>query len=587
MLLLAGGPVHVRLAPDGSVAAYTGKVELGQGARTELIQAVAEEMRVGVERVKLVMGDTGLCPDDGGTWGSLTTPQTVPAMRQAAAEARGGGLTAPADWKVLGQSLKNVRGRDIVTGKQKYASDTKVEGMLHAAVVRPPYHRAKLLSVGELPGARVLWEGDLVAVVAADPVTAAAGAAQLKVAWEPGEFAAPPSDAEKLGSFFQTHSTPPVEGPGRYPPLIRKGDARGELERAGKTKESRYWLPYLAHVPMEPRAAVAVWKDGAVEILSGTQAPFSVRSEVAKALGIAESQVRIVVMPPGGAFGGKQRGEVDVEAARLARLAGAPVRVAWTREEEFTAGYHRPAGLVVIESALDSEGKLAAWVHRNYAAGAPGLPTPYDTPHVSCEFHRAPSPVRQGSYRALAATANVFARESHMDEWARELKVEPLAFRRKNIADARLLAVLEQLANVPGGLACTIEKDARIGLRAQVEVRGKEIRVRKLVYVGDYGAVLNPGNLRNQIMGALVMGLGGALFEEVEFEGNAQTSRFLTNYRVPRFSDVPEIEIRLLDHREIEAAGAGEAAIILVAPAIANAVFAATGRRLRSLPLKL
>ena len=338
---------------------------------------------------------------------------------------------------------------------------------------------------------------------------------------------------------------------------------------------------------MEPRAAIAEWKNGGVEIRSGCQAPFAVRGEVARALGIPEDKVRIIVSGPGGAFGGKQHGEVEIEAARLARAAGKPVKLQWSRQEEFTCAYHRPAGLVEIESAISQAGKLDAWVHRNYNAGAPGLPTPYDTPHVSCEFHRAPSPVRQGSYRSLASVGNVFARESHMDEWATLLKTDPIAFRLRNIADPRLKEVLEKLGNAGGGMACTIEKDARIALRAEVEVAGRAIRVKRFTYIGDYGAVLNPRNLKKQIEGGLVQGIGGALFERVEFDGPVQTSRRLADYRVPRFSDVPEIRIELIDRREVPSAGAGEAAITLVAPAIANAVFHLTGRRLRELPLTL
>lgn len=589
LLALAAGPVRVEVARDGTVTAYTAKVELGQGAMTELTMAVAEELRVPVSRVKLVMGDTARCPDDGGTWASLTTPEAVPLLRQAAAEKRGGAVTPAAEWKVMGTPVRDLRGLAIVTGRQQYPSDLRMEGMLYARAARPPHYRAKLSKAGEARGVRILKDADLCAAVSADPVEAKRAAAALQCEWEPIPFPVPPSDRAALMRSFKENSTPPVENmKTRYPPLLRRGDAHAAwgAARAEDRHSSRYFLPFITHVPMEPRAALAVWRDGALEVRSGTQAPYAVRAELARALGVAEEKIRVMALGPGGGFGGKQRAEVEIEAARLARLAGAPVLLQWSREEEFTCAYHRPAALVEIDSSA-AGGRLETWIHRNYNAGAPGLMTPYDTAHISCEFHRAPSPVRQGSYRSLAAVSNTFARESHVDEWAARLKQDPLEFRLRNVADERLRAVLERLRKVPGGLACTIEKQARLALRAQVEVQGRLIRVKRLVYAGDYGAIVNPLNLRKQIEGALVQGLGGALFEEVLFEGTEQKTRLLSSYRVPRLSDTPPVDVELIDRRDIASAGAGEAAITLVAPAIANAVFAATGRRLRELPLRL
>jgi nicotinate dehydrogenase subunit B len=583
-VLFAGAPMRIRPSDDGTFTVYTGKVELGQGARTELTQAVAEELRVPIEHIRLVMGDTALCPDDGGTFSSFTTPLTVPAMRQSAAEHRGGALTPAADWKVLGTPVHNVRGRDIVTGAQQYASDLHMDDMLHASIIRAPFYAARLVSV-EGPAVR---DGDLLATLAPDPVLAARAARGVKAQWKADRFAVDVSDHDALAAWFKANSTPPVEQPHvKYPPLTRRGDAAKALAAAENKRISRYSIPYIAHTPMEPRSALAFWKEDAVEIHSGTQTPFPLRAEVAKALGLPESKVRIVASGPGGGFGGKHRAECEIEAARLARISGKPVKVAWTREDEFTCSYHRPAGLMEIESALGADGKLDAWVHRNYNSGAAGLPTPYDTANISCEFHRTPAPVRQGPYRSLAAAGNVFARESHIDEWAAATKTDPWEFRMKNIADERLRAVMEKLGKGAGGMACAIEKDARIALRAEVGVEGGAIRLKRFIYAGDYGAILNPLNLRNQIMGALIMGIGGALFEEVHFDLTSQRTRRLSEYRVPRFTDIPEIEIRLIDRRDIPAAGAGETAITMTAPAIANAVFAITGQRFSSLPFQL
>jgi len=593
--LFAGAPVRIHPAEDGTFTVYTGKVELGQGSRTELTQAVAEELRVPVARIRLVMGDTGLCPDDGGTYSSLTTPLNVPAIRQAAADYRGGPLTPPSDWKILGTPVSNVRGRDIVTGAYPYPTDLHVDEMLHARVVRAPHYRATLVSLDGPAAGGIIHTGDLIAAMAADPVSAARLAGNVKTQWSPLAFPVNPSDHAALAAWFKANSTPPPENiqPGaKYPPLTRRGDAAKALSAADHRRSSHFWLPYIAHTPMEPRAALAIWKDGAVEIHSGTQTPFPSRAEVAKALDLPESKVRIIAINPGGGFGGKHRADCEIEAARLARIAGKPVKVAWTREEEFTCSYHRPAGLVEIESSVGAHGKLDAWVHRNYNSGAPGLPTPYDTPNVSCEFHRTPAPVRQGPYRSLAAVANVFARESHIDDWAAATRTDPWEFRMHNLTDARLRAVLEELredkpGQGPSGMACTIEKDARIALRAEVEIEGGTLRLKRFVFVGEYGAIVNPLNLRNQVTGALIMGIGGALFEEVRFDVTTQRTRRLADYRVPRFADIPEIEVHLIDRRDLPSAGAGESAITMTAPAIANAVFAATGQRFTRLPFRI
>jgi isoquinoline 1-oxidoreductase len=242
---------------------------------------------------------------------------------------------------------------------------------------------------------------------------------------------------------------------------------------------------------------------------------------------------------------------------------------------------------------VDEAGRLAAWRFRNYNSGAPGLRPPYDLPHMSNEFWRSESPLRQGSYRALGATLNNFARESHIDEWAHLLKRDPLEFRLAHTSDARLKEVLQEAGERFGwgkrkagggvgfGVACNIEKGARLALFVETE----GVKVRRLVALGDFGAALNPGNLRAQMEGGIIQGLGGALWEELHFDSRDQVTRRLSQYRVPRFSDLPEMSVEILDRRQITAAGAGESPITLPAPAIANAFFAATGERRRQLPL--
>ena len=602
-------PVRVQVADDGTFRAFTGKIEMGQGSRTLLTQAFAEELRVPVERVQVVMGDTLLCPDDGGTWSSLTAPQTVPVIRQAAAAVRAArssgpsinddALAAPATWQVLGASVRHVDSTAIVTGAKKYPSDLRLAGVLHASIVRAPHHRASLVSFDataaeKMPGVRVVRDGDLLAVVAPDGATARSAAARVTSVWK----ADPLTSQKEWRALFKKTAVAPVEQPkARYPPLLRRGDVDAGLSAAARRKVSTYWLPPVAHVPLEPRAAIAEWNGGAVTLQCGVQAPFLVRQEVAQALGVAQSQVRIIAMDSGGAFGGKQRGECEVEAARIARLAGAPVRLAWTREEEFTCSYTRPAALIEVESGVDAEHRLVALRFANYNSGAAGLASPYEVANEWLGFYRTRSDVRQGSYRGLAAVANAFARESHVNEWAADLKRDPVDFRLRHIADVRLREVVERTAARFGwgrarsgngrgfGMSCNLEKDARLALFVEVQAEGAKLRLVRMAATGDFGAALNPDYLRNQMTGALIQGIGAALWEQVAFDGTSQVTRRLAQYHVPRFIDVPDMDVQLIDRRDVAPAGAGESPITLTAPAIAAAAFAATGIRRSELPL--
>jgi isoquinoline 1-oxidoreductase len=321
-----------------------------------------------------------------------------------------------------------------------------------------------------------------------------------------------------------------------------------------------------------------------------------VRAELAEALGIPEATVRVVVPDTGGGFGGKHAGAVATEAARLARAVGRPVKVRWSRAEEFTEGYLRPAAVIDVRSGVAGD-RITAWEMRNTNSGMFGLVGPYDIPHQRLDYQPADSPLAQGSYRALAATANHFARESHVDELAAALGVDPLELRLTHLTDQRLAAVLRAAAEridwgrprEPGlgvGIAAGVEKGARVATAVEVHV-GTDRRpgVVRVVTAFDCGAIVNPDGLSNQVEGALVMGLGGALFEAVRFEAGAISNASLKAYRVPRIGDVPPIEVVLLDRRDLPSVGAGETPMVAIAPAIANAIFAATGVRLRALPL--
>jgi isoquinoline 1-oxidoreductase len=273
--------------------------------------------------------------------------------------------------------------------------------------------------------------------------------------------------------------------------------------------------------------------------------------------------------------------------------------VVWTREEEFTWAYFRPAGVIDVTSGVQKDGTITAWEFHNYNSGAAGMRTYYDISNQRIVFHPARSPLRQGSYRALAATANHFARESHMDELAHALNMDPLQFRLKNLKNERLRAVFRAAADkfgwgsqiaAPGhgfGMGGGYEKLGNVATFAEVHVdrASGKVRVVRVVCAFECGAIVNPDHLRNQIEGANVQGLGGALFEAIEFESGKILNDRMSKYRLPRFSDLPVMETVLLDRNDLPAAGAGECPLVGLAPAIANAIFDATGVRLLSLPL--
>jgi isoquinoline 1-oxidoreductase len=607
--VLAG---RLNITPDGDITLLTGKVDIGQGARTLLTQCVAEELQVDPAKVHIVMGDTGQVPDDGGTYGSLTTPLTVPAVRQAAAAARellqkmspaqamrselpvNVNLTDSRDWKVLGKSLPNVNGHAIVTGTLKYSTDIKLAGMGAGKVIRPEAYSADLVSYDataaeRIPGVKVVRDGNLLGVVAADEPTAARAAGLVRTEWKERNLL----PAAEVFAYFRKNSTPPVaDFNTRYPPLFEKGSVSEALAKAEQRYQAEYTLAYIAHVPIEPRAAVAQWDGGKLTVYCGSQVPFGVRKQLADAFFMSEREVRVVVPGTGTGFGGKHGPEVALEAAKLAKAAGRPVRVAWTREEEFVRSYCRPAGLIEVRSAL-SHGRIAAWDFHNYNSGPASLLPPYAIPSYWCGFHRSSSPLRQGAYRSLAAVANTFARETHVDELAEFAGDDPVAFRLGNLEQSRLREVIERAATAFGwpkrraaaGMACNIEKDAYMALFTEIEGAPPAVRVSRMVIAFDCGAVLNPDNLRNQITGALIMGMGGALFEQLRYDRRKVVNNRLSEYRVPRFADVPRIEVLLVDRRDVPPAGAGESPITVVAPSLGAALYQATGRRVRSLPL--
>jgi len=498
----------------------------------------------------------------------------------------------------MGQSLPKLNGIDFVTGKHRYPSDQILPDMWHGKILRPPAFGATLLSVdsrkAEQMGATVVRDGNFVGVAAPSSGLSAAAIASIHAEWK----SEPQPSSKELFDYLKknTDDGTDLSGDGdRYD----VGNVDEAFASSGPRVQRTYTVSYIAHVPLEPRAALANWDGDNLTVWTGTQRPFGVRDELAEAFRVPEDRVRVLMPDTGSAYGGKHTGETAIEAARLARAARRPVKVIWTREEEFTWAYFCPAGVIDVVGGVRSDGTITAWEFHNYNSGSAGLRTYYEIPNQRIVFHPARSPLRQGSYRALAATANHFARESYMDELASALKMDPLEFRMKNLRNERLRAVFQAAADKfgwgkqkaePGqgfGMGGGYEKLGNIATFAEVNVdrKAKVVRVVRIVSAFECGAIVNPGNLRNQVEGSNVQGMGGALFEAIQFENGRILNGRMSQYRVPRFSDLPVIETVLLDRKDLPSAGAGECPMIGLAPAIANAIFDATGDRLRSLPL--
>jgi nicotinate dehydrogenase subunit B len=638
----------LHIGEDGTVTGFAGKAEIGQNVRTSLAQTIADELGVAFASVRMVLADTALTPFDAGTFGSRTTPTITPQLRKVAAAARDllvakaakrwnvaaeklvageGKVSDPASgkslryaelardidaqkppaedpikpasqWTVAGKPVPKVDAREFVTGAHQYTTDLRPEGILYGKILRPPSFGSVLSSYDDstakvMKDVVLVRDGDFVGVAAPTVAAAEATLAAVRIQWKEVPQI---SDAD-IFSYLKKNAQPSKE------PRFRqvKGSMEEGLAAAAHRLDASYTVAYIAHAPLEPRAAVAQWTDGKLTVWMGTQRPFAVRDDLADIFHVPEKNVRVIVPDTGSAYGGKHTSDAGLEAARLAKAAGGrPVKLVWTREEEFTWAYFRPAGVIDVKSGIAADGKLTAWDFHNYHSGMSGIDTPYEVANQVTEYHQVPLVLRSGSYRGLAATANHFARETHMDSLAHEAGMDPLEFRLKNLSDPRMRAVLGAGAKAFGwprqksgegqgfGVAAGYEKGSYVATFAEILVDRKKnfVTVKKLVEVFECGAIVNPDGLRNQVVGAMIQGLGGALFESIQFEKGRISNAHFSSYRVPRFKDVPEIEAILLDRKDIPSAGAGETPIMAIAPAIGNAFFNATHVRLTKLPLQ-
>jgi len=644
---------YLSIGAGGRVKCFTGKIEMGQGIITSLAQMLADELDVPYDTVDMVMGDTVLCPYDRGTWGSMTTRFFGPPLREAAATARailvamasdrlgipaerlktGDGavfdrndpgrrityamlakgkviekhikadpkLKDPSRFKVVGRPHTSRDTLEKVTGEAKFAGDIRLPGMLYASILRPPAHGARLGKVDTsgakaVNGVTVIEEDDLIAVLHEHPDTAAAALSEIKA-----EFAPSPSELNDRNIFEHLERVAPegsIESKG--------GDLRTGREAAAELFEATYLNSYVAHATMETHTALAAVEGGGATVWASTQSPFSVRDQVARALGLAPDKVHVISPFVGGGFGGKGASAQAVEAARLSRIAGRPVQVAWNRGEEFFYDTFRPAAVVKITSGLNGKGRIVMWDYDVMFAGSAGAEQFYDIPH-HLEVSRGHwygggtkgHPFAVGPWRAPGSNTNTFARESHIDIMAAKAGVDPLQFRLDHLKDKKMRGVLNAAAKAFGwstnvslsgrgfGVACGIRSGAYVATMAEVAVDKKsgEVTVLRIACAQDMGLCINPHGATLQMEGCLTMGLGYALTEEVRFDKGAIRDLNFDTYEIPRFSVLPEIETVIVQDVEAAPQGGGEPGIICMGAVIANAIYDAAGIRLYQLPM--
>jgi isoquinoline 1-oxidoreductase beta subunit len=660
----------LQIGGNGRVRLQVGKVEMGQGVPSALAQIVADELDVPLSAIDLVVGDTASAPSDQGTFGSISISSIYPVLRQAAAEARetlkglaatrlsvepaalrtrdgrvepiGGGAGVSYS-ELAGERLRVVRvnaadrpgllkpasqlhligtpvpRQDIppkVRGAAQFGIDVRLPGMLHGKVLRPPVLGATLRSVDDSAAraitgvVAVVRDEQFVGVVAEREEQALAALNALAVDWEQPAQPLQMADIDAL-----------LDGQGPERELRMVGDVSAALASAATRIEARYSTPFAAHVTLEPQAAVAdVRADGAT-VLAATQSPFMLRDEAAKLAGLRTEQVRVVTTYLGGGFGRKSIADAALEATRLSKAVGRPVRVVWSRTEEFRHGFLRPPTRHHLVGGLDAAGRAVAWQQDTRSGlvlftflppllravfgadfgATSGAEPPYHLPHQRVSFHQRELPVLTGSWRGLGAGPNCFATESFMDELAAAAGADPLQFRLDALGpeQTRQRRVLEAAAEradwkphtAPSGrgqgIALGTYGDTHVAEVADVAVdrASGAVRVTRVVVAMDCGLAVNPQNVAAQAEGAVIMGASMALREQITVQDGKLAPADIQSYAPLRIGDAPDVEVVLIDTDGRPPSGVGEPPLMPAAAAIANAVFDAVGARVRDLPI--
>ncbi len=654
---------YVELTPDGIVSVWVSKSDMGQGVRTALPMILADEMEADWSRVRVVQADAHPRYGEMGTGGSSSVSQLWTPLRTAGAQAREMLIAAAADrwgvaasecrarssvvehpatgrrfsyadlvqraalqpvpehptlkpaseFRLIGTDVAGVDTRDKVIGKAEYGLDVTVPGMRYAVIARCPvfggsmrgYDAARALAV---PGVLQVLEVPSGAAVIADGTWAAMqGRRALECHWEEG----PAAQLDSGQISRQLHDRARMAGA-----LARNdGDALGTIAAAGRTVEASYEAPLLAHATMEPMNCVADVRPGSCEIWAPHQAPDWARNEVAGALGLDPDQVTVHTTLLGGGFGRRFLPEELVEAAQVSQLAGTPVKLVFTREDDMQRDWYRPMSVHRMAGSVNAAGQVTGWLHRVVAPSIgdqrwPGsvknaldldavdgaVDLHYEIPNLRVEYGMVKTPIPVSWWRSVYASQTAFANEAFLDELAALAGRDPLALRRELLAGSpRHLAVLNLAADkagwgtVPAGRAQGIAihhffSDAIVAEVAEVSIEAGKVKVHKVTCAVDCGLAVNPANVRYQIEGGVIYGLSAALFGEITIEGGRVKQSNFHDYPVVRMPDAPVVEVHIVPSSEAPK-GVGEPGLPPLAPAVANAVAKLTGKPVRKLPI--
>jgi len=635
---------RVHFEADGTVTIATGKVELGQGITTALGQIAADELGVPLEKIRVLPASTAYSPDEGVTSGSLSIQDGGKGLRKACAElrallAKSGKKSywdlgvagkdipaeapekAPADYRVVGQSVARVDLPAKFAGLPSYVHDKVLPGMLHARMLRPTRPYGKLVSLPPAPaGMEILRDGSFAAVIGPDEnrVIEAAKKIRAKARWSEG----PKID----GDVYEWLKAHVAETKVQKEAVDAEAKARG-----ARHFKAEYHKPFVLHASIGPSCAVARMRGDTLEVWSHTQGMFGLRQEISMVMRMPEDKIVIHHGEGAGCYGHNGADDAGLDAALLTRLAGGrPIRVQWTREDEFAWEPYGPAMAVALEASLDANGNIVSWRHDLWSNGHTHRPGRSAKPvliaggELADPFERAPAidpplpvggaqrnavpgyefpdfrvtqhyvreaPVHGSSLRALGAFANVFGIESFMEELAAAAGADSIEFRLRHLKDPRGRAVLEEAARKAGAFRKSEGKGRGIAYAryknvggycavvAEVDATAAELRVTRLVAAVDVGLPVNPDGIANQVEGGCVQATSWAL-KEAWRPGAAGWE----DYPILRFSEAPPVECHIIKNTQ-PSLGAGECMMGPTVAAIANALHDALGVRVRDLPL--
>lgn len=597
---------------------YESMRQVGAAARAMLVAAAAKEWGVAPAECTTRAGRV-LHKDKSKSYGELATAAAAMAPPDRASLT----LKDPKDFKIIGTPIAGVDNPKLVTGKPLFGIDVTVPGMKYAVFEKCPVHGGKvksadLAAVLSSPGvteAFVVDEPDTngVAIVGTSWWLVDAARSKLEVVWDEGATAAQSSEAFALEADRLGQQEPQQS-------VKADGDVATALGSAAKTLKAAYSYPFLAHAPLEPQNTTAHFQNGKIELWAPTQTPQQAESEVAKALGIAKENVTIHLTRMGGGFGRRLYNDPVVEAALIAKRVAAPVKLVWTREDDIRHDLYRPGGFHYLEGGVDAQGRLSAWRDHfvtfgegsGYAPSANMSPSEFPqglVPNFSLGVSKMPLGVPTGALRAPTSNAMAFVMQSFVDELAHAAGKDPLAFRLELLAGAgahgrvafdaeRMKGVLELVAEKSGWGKKTLPQGTGMGVafhfshrgyfaevvRASVSHAG-ELDVEQIWVAGDVGSqIINPSNAVNQVQGAALDGLAQALVQEVTIEAGRTAQSNFHNFKLLRMKQAPPVDV-YFRRTDNPTTGLGEPALPPIPPALCNAIFAATGKRIRSLPL--